>query len=749
MRGLTMPSPSRVGRWTVVRELGRGYFATVYLVHSDDIQGALKLCLDSNPAASERLELEERALTTLVHPNIPKLLDHGTAGPLPYLVMEFADGVSIKETVVHNQAAGRVYGDLEASRLLAQLLDALAEVHKAGLVHRDIKDANIIHDRLPSSLRLIDFGFCKETGASAMRSDDSFWRVGSARFSPPSKLSRPALADPSHDIFAVGVVAYRMLTGRYPWFVGRSDDFDALRRLQLGQPLIPVNEINSYVLPEISTWVSRLLELDDRRRPSAVDSHDRLMAILQKLEPSDTYRRGVITTQYPEVIRDPVHGDVRLTAYEYRILQSPEMQRLRSIKQLGFTDMVYPGASHSRLSHSIGSVARVEQILHTIEDTEGIRLDSDLRLASRLYALAHDVLHIAFGHTLEDELGLFVRHDLNVARRARLVEHEGSGIGAVLREASIGRSLIPYLAGEALQPGHAILADLVSGVSGADVLDYINRDAFYCGLDHRIDSAIFRQFRLHSLAQLEDRRLVSFIGGKYGIRIDREYAVETILKERYAMFLKVYTHPTKAAASALLGKVLTSVMAQPTGRRQMREEDIEWMGDEVLIDRLRNLAKGAAKAAADRLYSRRLPKAVYRGVMLGETERDETSYRNRRLWLAERRLVKAQEREAVEGELASVVGLDPYQVIVYCPQKAPGHQQVEHWVTTTRNESAPRQGSAFGAEFARRHLGLWEFWVFVVGVDDERKRTSLADVVQDRFGMPNMIDIDRLQGRLF
>ena len=130
-----------------------------------------------------------------------------------------------------------------------------------------------------------------------MRSDDSFWRVGSARFSPPSKLSRPALADPSHDIFAVGVVAYRMLTGRYPWFVGRSDDFDALRRLQLGQPLIPINEINSYVLPEISTWVSRLLELDDRRRPSAPEAHERLASIVEKLEPGDTYRRGVITTQ--------------------------------------------------------------------------------------------------------------------------------------------------------------------------------------------------------------------------------------------------------------------------------------------------------------------------------------------------------------------------------------------------------------------------------------------------------------------
>ena len=744
-----MTVPANIGRWTVERELGRGYFATVYLVQSEGTRGALKLCHSSNPAASERLDLEEHALTVLTHPNIPRLLDQGTMGQVPYLVMELADGVSINETVAQNQVAGKVYGDLETCNLLKYLLDALIQVHQAGLVHRDVKDANIIHGPKPSSLCLIDFGFCKEAGASAMRSDDSFWRVGSARFSPPSKLSRPALADPAHDIFAVGVVAYRMLTGRHPWFVGPSEDVDSLRRLQLGQPLVPLNEINSYVLPEISSWVSKLLELDDRRRPNAREAYNRLEAIVEKLEPSDTYRRGVITIKYPEVIRDPVHGDIRLTEYEYRVLQSVEMQRLRSIKQLGFTDMVYPGASHSRQSHSIGTVARVEQILGTIEDTEGIRIEPDLRQASRLYALAHDVLHIAFGHTLEDELGLFDRHDHNIGRRERLVDRTDSEIGSVLRETSMGRSLIPYLAGDTPQPGHAVLADLVSGISGADVLDYINRDAFFCGLDHRIDGAIFRQFRLHSLAQLEDRRLVSLIGGKYGVRIDREYAVETILKERYAMFLKVYTHPTKAAASALLGKVLASVMAHPTARRQMREEDIEWMGDEVLLDRLRIVAKGPAKAAADRLYHRKLPKAVYRGIMLGETERDEVSYNNRRLWLAERGLVKATERQEVEAILASLAGLDAHQVIVYCPQKAPGHQQVEHWVTTTRNESSPRQGSTFGAEFARRHLGLWEFWVFVVGIDDERKRTNLADVAQDRFGMQNMIDTDRLQGRLF
>jgi len=157
--------PSAVGRWTVVRELGRGYFATVYLVEAASTQGALKLCHSSNPAAAERLDLEESALTALDHANIPRLLGRGTVGKDPYLVMELAEGVSIKENISNNQSTGKAYGDLEAGVLLKHLLDALVCIHQAGFVHRDVKDANVIHGPAPSSLRLIDFGFCKEAGA--------------------------------------------------------------------------------------------------------------------------------------------------------------------------------------------------------------------------------------------------------------------------------------------------------------------------------------------------------------------------------------------------------------------------------------------------------------------------------------------------------------------------------------------------------------------------------------------------------
>ncbi|MGP4029954.1 protein kinase domain-containing protein [Actinomadura sp. 3N407] len=748
--GEHMDLSSIIDGWQLARELGRGDFATIYQARSGDQTAALKLCTAAHQAAAERLEIEARVLRSLDHPNIPQYIGNGMFEGRPYLLMRLAQGASIKNHIGDNQKAGRLYGDLETLRLMEHLLQALQHVHSKGLVHRDLKDANVLHAPDPSSLRLIDFGFCKESGMSKIRSDDSFWRAGSARFSPPEKLRNPARALASHDVFAVGVLSYRMLTGRYPWFVNKDDAAHELRKEQLTEPLVPVDEINSYVLPAVSMWVSGLLVQDDAKRPNAQTALENAQEILRNAGPSAEAARFVKRTRYPNVIRDAVHGDVWLTDYEYRILATPQMQRLQHIKQLGLTDLVYPGATHSRLSHSIGCVARVEQMLRTLEDRSGVRVDQDLRMAARLYALTHDVLHIPFGHTLEDELQFFIRHDKNPDRRERLIDNPNSEMGNALRDSDVGRALIPYLAGNETTADRIVFADLVSGAFGADVLDYIDRDAHHCGLDNRIDSAIFRQFRLYSLNEPSDRRLVSLIGGKYGLRVDREFAVETVLKERYAMFLKVYTHGTKAAASALLGKALSFTLANKSRRRPFREEVIELLRDDALIDRLQQYTTTPeVSELADRLGARQLPRAVYRGEMLSSTERNTDHYSNRRSWLSDQGLGRPLERLEVEAEMARAIGVHPKQVIVYCPPKAPGYQQVEHWVTRSQNTAPSQQGKAFSDEVARRHLGLWEFWTFANGIADTDKRDKLADISQSRFGMVNMIETDRLQGRLF
>jgi HD superfamily phosphohydrolase len=643
--------------------------------------------------------------------------------------MSLAPGKTLKQTIEENARNGDLFGDVRTVRVLSNLLGAVAHVHQRGLVHRDIKDANVMRHRRGANddIYLIDFGFCKPEGDDITRSFDSFWRVGAPRFSPPSKLSNPAIALRSHDVFAVGVIGYRLLTGQYPWSVDHQD-VGALREVQLTHRLVPAIESNSYIAQPISDLVSALLRLDDEARPSAEEALEEAERILADATASGgVLKRGKRTLIFPHIQRDPIYGDIRLTEYEHAALSTQEMQRLRGVRQLGLTNRVFAGAEHSRLSHSIGCVTRVEQALQAIEYQEGVKVDDELRLIARLYALTHDVTHIPFGHTIEDELSFFDRHDSNGPRIDRLVFSPASQLGHLLKQNETGRAVLKLFEPEFRARPDGVIYDLVSGVTGADVLDYVDRDAYFCGLDHRIDSAIFRQFRLQPVTKGRDSRLISMVGDEYGLRVDREYAVEHLLAERYALFLKIYTHRSKLAASALLAKGLSEAINPVTGGRpQFREEQFEKLGmtDDVILDRMvqmRPPRQGSrfpvVQWAAEQILQRKLPRAAYRAVPLYDrSERKDDIYRHLRTRLMEEHgLFDPRQRALLEQELAKRAKLQPHQVMVYCPAKAPGYQRAEHWVASTRDTSPIRTRPGFGSDVAARHLGLWELWVFLCG----------------------------------
>jgi HD superfamily phosphohydrolase len=743
-------SPANFGPYSVVRPLGEGDFASVFLVSNEE-QGsyALKWSAASKDAEA-RLGNEIEVLRALDHKGVPSYHDEGEHDNRPYFVMGQAPGDTVQAVLAARAQAGGAHGQLETLQLLRGLLEALVHVHNKGWVHRDIKAANVLCIASMTAVTLIDFGFAKEVGTSETRVDDSFWRAGAARYSPPAKLMHPGLAVTSHDVFAVGVLAYQLLTGADPWNVGIGHDVGELRDLMASQLPQSVSDRNSMVTVKVSRLVMRLIALEDAQRPSATlalqEVNDLLDGFAQR-EPAA--EAGHSTIFFPRVVRDPLYGDIRLTDYERTILDTPEMQRLRYIKQLGLTNLVYTGAEHTRLAHAIGCVFRTEQMLRSIEDTTGARIEPDTRLIARIYALVHDVTHVAFGHTIEDELCIFARHDVNAARIGRLVLGPGSALGEVLRQNPEGRVALSHFDSEASVQDRSAITDLISGSTGADVLDYIDRDAFHCGLDHRIDSAIFRQLRLQRAGGAEEERLVSLLYGSEGVRIDREYAVESLLAERYALFLKIYCHKRKNAASALLDKALSSALWRGKSSPELLEPKYEWLSDGVVIDRLVRSSRKSVRTPAQRLARRQLPPGVYRAQLLDERYRTNRSYEDRQHELEKQGLFDPPGRLALAANLGKAAKVAADDVLIYCPPKAPGYQRVRHWLSREpgNEEKADDVDSVF-REIRTRHLGLWEIWVFCASgsVSDGE---SLAGAAQEMFGFTNQIDINPRSDRLF
>src|SRR5262249_31898532 len=110
-----------------------------------------------------------------------------------------------------------------------------------------------------------------------------------------------------------------------------------------------------------------------------------------------------------KLIRDAVHGDIEVGPLEVELMDTPEFQRLRGIKQLGTAYLVFPSAVHTRFEHSLGASWMAHRILLSVRRNGNVSEDDETRI--RVAALLHDITHIPFGHTLEDERRVLPRHD--------------------------------------------------------------------------------------------------------------------------------------------------------------------------------------------------------------------------------------------------------------------------------------------------------------------------------------------------
>ncbi len=336
-----------------------------------------------------------------------------------------------------------------------------------------------------------------------------------------------------------------------------------------------------------------------------------------------------------EVVRDPLWNNIRLDPEALTVVDTPAVQRLRYVRQLGHAFLVYPGATHSRFEHALGAYHLARRALSQLEETGDARLDPADRMRLKLAALLHDVGHYPFSHALEeaglpDHESLAARHLTSGELAQRLV---GLGVGP--------DRLLPLIQGHATEP----LAGLVSGSLDVDKLDYLSRDAWMCGVPYGVID-VDRLLTSLTVAQGDDGRPTLALYEK-GLA-----ALESLLFAKYQMYRNVYWHHAVRSATVMFKRLVRSAIA--AGR--VAPDAIALATDDGFVHELmRQDATGLARC----LRERRLAK---RALDLSAAELPAATP----TWPSD----EPDLLERVENRLAKDAGLAPGELFLDFPAKA-------------------------------------------------------------------------------
>jgi HD superfamily phosphohydrolase len=233
-----------------------------------------------------------------------------------------------------------------------------------------------------------------------------------------------------------------------------------------------------------------------------------------------------------KIINDPVYGFISIpTELVFDLIQHPYFQRLRYIKQLGMTHLVYPGALHTRFHHALGAMHLMGMAIETLRN-KGHQISNHEEEAVIIAILLHDVGHGPFSHALEESIVEGISHeDISIMLMQKLNVQFGGKLTMAIEifKGSYHREF---------------LHQLVSGQLDMDRMDYLNRDSFFTG----VSEGVISSDRIIKMLNVKDDQIVV---EEKGI-----YSVEKFLIARRLMYWQVYLHKTVIAAEQLLARIL-------------------------------------------------------------------------------------------------------------------------------------------------------------------------------------------------
>ncbi len=308
-----------------------------------------------------------------------------------------------------------------------------------------------------------------------------------------------------------------------------------------------------------------------------------------------------------KVIRDPIHGDIKLDGIFLELLETPEIQRLYNIKQLGFAHLVFPGAHHTRLEHSLGTYHMASKA------ADILNMDKNEKQIITCAALLHDIGHGPFSHTLESILRNTLNFDhVDLTEKLILGEYgifsseekkfiASPSVHELLEKNSIDqKELAGIIRGTTYKKPY--LSELLNSAIDVDQLDYLIRDAYYTGVAYgMIDTERFLQTLIINNNILAVKRK--------GVGV-----VENILMARGLMYSSVYFHKTVRIAELMLSRAIEMLPdTQPL--------ELFKMTDSELINNLNKMGSFQHEIATSIKY-RKLFKQAY-AISLSNLNKDE------------------------------------------------------------------------------------------------------------------------------
>ncbi len=346
-----------------------------------------------------------------------------------------------------------------------------------------------------------------------------------------------------------------------------------------------------------------------------------------------------------KVVRDPIHGNIQIKDFFIELLETPEVQRLYNIKQLGFAHLVFPGAHHTRLEHSLGTYKIATQIseILKLEDT-----DKDIITCA---AFLHDIGHGPFSHTLEFILReKFDVDHIDLTEKLITGEYEifepdekkfihSPSVNQILDKTGIDRkAIVKIIRGKSYKKPY--LNQILNSAIDVDQLDYLIRDAYYTGVAYGM---IDIERLLQTLSIYEDNLTVK----RKGVGV-----IENILMARGLMYSSVYFHKTVRIAELMLSKALEEV-TDPKPFKFFRMTDVE------IINKLKKMGDFQNKIITCLKY-RQLFKQAYSASFYELDNHKKNLIKN---------LEDVKKRRQMEQELENNLNIPRGHIIIDIPRR--------------------------------------------------------------------------------